>query len=90
MRFGFGGIGKDGPEDRGLSERCVASDNGPPFAPGFDNNYLQIFQGRDHVVILNEQIHDARTVSSTSGRRSTQSCAVGTATRAGTGKATRW
>ena len=62
VRFGFGGIGKDGPEDRGLCERCVASDNGPPFAPGFDNNYLQIFQGRDHVVILNEQIHDARTV----------------------------
>jgi hypothetical protein len=62
VRFGFGGIGKDGPEDRGLSERCLAADNGPPFAPGFDNNYLQIFQGRDHVVLLNEQIHDARTV----------------------------
>ena len=62
VRFGFGGIGKDGPEDRGLSERCLAADNGPPFAPGFDNNYLQLFQGRDHVVILNEQIHDARTV----------------------------
>jgi hypothetical protein len=62
VRFGFGGIGKDGPEDRGLSERCIAADNGPPFAPGFDNNYLQIFQGRGHVVILNEQIHDARTI----------------------------
>jgi hypothetical protein len=62
VRFGFGGIGKDGPEDRGLSERCLAADNGPPFAPGFDNNYLQIFQGRDHVVILNEQIHDARSI----------------------------
>ncbi|HEX4970164.1 MAG TPA: hypothetical protein VFV69_03845 [Steroidobacteraceae bacterium] len=62
VRFGFGGIGKDGPEDRGLSERCIAADNGPPLTPGFDNNYLQIFQGRDHVVILNEQIHDARTV----------------------------
>jgi len=62
VRFGFGGIAKDGPEDRGLSERCLAADNGPPFAPGFDNNYLQIFQGRDHVVLLHEQIHDARTV----------------------------
>jgi opacity protein-like surface antigen len=62
VRFGFGGIGKEGPEDRGLSERCIAADNGPPITPGFDNNYLQIFQGRDHVVILNEQIHDARTV----------------------------
>lgn len=62
VRFGFGGIGKDGPEDRGLSERCIAADNGPPVTPGFDNNYLQIFQGRDHVVILHEQIHDARTI----------------------------
>lgn len=62
VRFNFGGIGKDGPEDRGLSERCIAVDIGPPLVPGFDNNYLQIFQGRDHVVILNEQIHDARTI----------------------------
>ena len=62
VRFSFGGIGKDGPEDRGLAERCIAADNGPPFTPGFDNNYLQIFQGRDHAVILHEQIHDARTV----------------------------
>jgi hypothetical protein len=62
VRFGFGGIGKDGPEDRGLSERCIAADNGPPFAPGFDNNYLQIFQSRDRIVLLHEQIHDARTV----------------------------
>lgn len=62
VRFYFGGIGKDGPEDRGLGERCIASEVGPPLIPGFDNNYIQIFQGRDHVVILNEQIHDARTI----------------------------
>jgi hypothetical protein len=62
VRFYFGGIGKDGPEDRGLGERCIVSEVGPPLIPGFDNNYIQIFQGRDHVVILNEQIHDARTV----------------------------
>jgi hypothetical protein len=62
VRFYFGGIGKDGPEDRGLGERCIASEVGPPLTPGFDNNYIQIFQGRDHVVILNEQIHDARTI----------------------------
>jgi hypothetical protein len=62
VRFNFGGIGKDGPEDRGLFERCISADIGPPLTPGFDNNYLQIFQGRDHVVILNEHIHDARTV----------------------------
>ncbi|MGH8241137.1 MAG: hypothetical protein ACREXP_29545, partial [Steroidobacteraceae bacterium] len=62
VRFGFGGIGKDGPEDRGLFERCILTDIGPPLAPGFDTNYLQIFQGRDHVVILHEAIHDARTI----------------------------
>jgi hypothetical protein len=62
VRFGFGGIGKDGPEDRGLYERCILTDIGPPLAPGFDTNYLQIFQGRDHVVILHEAIHDARTI----------------------------
>jgi hypothetical protein len=62
VRFYAGGIGKDGPEDRGLGERCIASEVGPPLIPGFDNNYIQIFQGRDHVVILNEQIHDTRTI----------------------------
>ena len=62
VRMFVGGIGKDGPEDRGLSERCIANSIGPPLTPGFDSNYIQIFQGRDHVVILNEQFHDARTV----------------------------
>ena len=62
VRFYAGGIGKDGPEDRGLSERCLANDIGPPLTPGFDSNYLQIFQARDHVVVLAELIHDARTI----------------------------
>ena len=62
VRFNLGGIGKDGPEDRGLSERCIVTESRPPLAPGFDSNYVQIFQGRAHLVILNEQIHDARTI----------------------------
>jgi hypothetical protein len=62
VRFNLGGIGKDGPEDRGLSERCIVTESRPPLTPGFDSNYVQIFQGRDHVVILNEQIHDARSI----------------------------
>jgi hypothetical protein len=62
VRFYAGGIGKDGPEDRGLSERCLANDIGPPLVPGFDSNYLRIFQTRDHVVVLTELIHDARTI----------------------------
>jgi hypothetical protein len=62
VRFFAGGIGKDGPEDRGRFERCIASEIGPPITPNFDNNYMQIFQARDHVVLLFEHIHDARTI----------------------------
>ena len=63
MRFVVGGIGKDGPEDRGLSERCIVGFNsGPPFMPSLYNNNVQIFQNSDTVVILTEMIHDARIV----------------------------
>jgi hypothetical protein len=59
----FGGIGKDGPEDRGLSERCLIGFNaGPPFAGGGYNANVQIFQNKDHAVIMTEMVHDARIV----------------------------
>jgi len=59
----FGGIGKDGPEDRGLSERCLIGYNaGPPFSGGGYNANLQIFQNKDHVVVLTEMVHDARII----------------------------
>ena len=35
---------------------------GPPFVPSAYNNTVQLFQTPDHVVILNEMIHDARIV----------------------------
>ncbi len=58
-----GGIGKDGPEDRGISERCIVGFNsGPPFVPSMYNNNVQIVQNNDHVVIMTEMIHDARIV----------------------------
>lgn len=58
-----GGIGRDGPEDRGLSERCLVGFNaGPPFFPSLYNNNVQIFQNQDHVVVMTEMIHDARVV----------------------------
>lgn len=64
VRFVVGGIGRDGPEDRGLSERCIVGFNsGPPLAPSVYNNNLQIIQNKDHVVILTEMIHDARIVT---------------------------
>jgi len=60
----FGGIGKDGPEDRGLSERCLIGFNaGPPLAGGGYNANVQIFQNKDHAVIMTEMVHDARIVS---------------------------
>jgi hypothetical protein len=63
VRFRVGGVRKDGPEDRGLSERCLMGFNsGPPFVPSMYNNNVQIFQTKTHVVIMTEMIHDARVV----------------------------
>jgi len=63
VRYVVGGIAKDGPEDRGLSERCIVGFNsGPPFTPSLYNNNVQIFQSKDTAVILTEMIHDARIV----------------------------
>ena len=52
----------DGPEDRSLGERCLMFNAGPPMLPGPYNNFMQIIQTRDHVVIYNEMIHDARVI----------------------------
>ena len=47
----------------GLRVRCMFGNNsGPPMTPGPYNNNVQLFQTPDHVVILNEQIHNARIV----------------------------
>jgi hypothetical protein len=63
VRFRVGGVRKDGPEDRGLSERCLMGFNsGPPFVPSMYNNNVQIFQTKTHAVIMTEMIHDARIV----------------------------
>ncbi len=63
VRFTVGGVGKDGPEDRGLSERCLMGFNSvPPFMPSMYNNNVQLFQNKDHFVLLNEMIHEARIV----------------------------
>jgi len=58
----------DGPEDRSLAERCLGFNAGPPMLPGPYNNYMQLLQFKDHVVIFNEMIHDARVVP-TDGRQ---------------------
>ncbi len=62
VRYTHGGIGRNGPEDRGLSERCLVFNSGPPMFSGPYNNNVQIFQNRDHVVLLTEMGFDARIV----------------------------
>jgi hypothetical protein len=53
----------DGPESRSLGERCLVGFNaGPPMIPGAYNNNMQIVQTHDHVVVLTEMIHNARSV----------------------------
>ena len=63
VRYVLSGIAKDGPEDRGLSSRCLVGFNsGPPFMPSLYNNNVQIFQNKDTAVIMTEMIHDARII----------------------------
>jgi hypothetical protein len=52
----------DGPEGRSLAERCISPTSGPPMLPGPYDNDTQILEGPSYVVILNEMIHDARTI----------------------------
>ncbi|HIE92853.1 MAG TPA: hypothetical protein EYQ83_08305 [Acidobacteria bacterium] len=49
--------------DRSIYERCILGFNsGPPIEPRAYNNHMQVFQTRDHVVIFNEMVHDARII----------------------------
>jgi hypothetical protein len=50
----------DGPEDRGLSERCV-NFGWPKLSAGY-NSYYQVFQGPGYVAIVSEMAHDARII----------------------------
>ena len=53
----------EGPEDRGVGERCIMGFNsGPPMVPAAYNQNVQLVQTRDHVMLLNEMVHNARIV----------------------------
>jgi len=53
----------DGPETQGLSTRCIYyATAGPPMLPGSYNNNYQIVQTDDHVLIVNEMVHETRIV----------------------------
>ena len=50
--------------DLDAGDRCIQHRKaGPPISPSGYNNHVQVFQTRDHVAIVNEQIHDVRIVS---------------------------
>jgi hypothetical protein len=54
-------LGADGPEDRALQERCITNDS--MFIGGaFYNNYHQIVQAPGYVVIVSENMHEARVI----------------------------
>ena len=47
----------------GLRVRCILGfSSGPPMTPSAYNNNVQLFQTSEHLVILNEMIHDTRIV----------------------------
>ena len=59
----------DNPEERSVTERCVASEGGyPPNLPSPDGNYVQFVQTRDHLVIVSEKYHDAHIIRLTDSR----------------------
>ena len=51
----------NGPEEFGLSERCLWYRGVPSFPTGYNNNY-QILQTPEYVVMLQEHIHDVRYI----------------------------
>jgi hypothetical protein len=58
----------DGPENRGLTERCLVWPTaGPPMMPSFYNNNYQFVQGPGYVAIMVEMVHDVRMIP-TDGR----------------------
>ena len=52
-----------GPESRSLADRCmVMLSVGPPMLPTAYNNNMQLVQTKDHIIIVNEMIHQARII----------------------------
>src|SRR5262245_20340578 len=55
----------DNPEQRPLAERCLlgfGSVSGPPALPVLYNNFKQVVQTKDYVMLLVEMNHDARII----------------------------
>lgn len=55
----------DGPEGRGLGERCLVSfgnSSGPVMSPVMYNSHMQIVQSPGYLTIVVEMVHDARII----------------------------
>ena len=55
----------DGPEGRGLGERCLqafGNSSGPVMSPVMYNSHMQIVQSPGYVTIVVEMVHDARII----------------------------
>jgi len=57
-----GVVPANGPEEMGLSERCLWYRGIPTFPTGYNNNY-HIFQTSSVVIIFQEHIHDLRIIA---------------------------
>ncbi len=80
----------DNPENRGLPDRCIVSQNistGALLNPTIYNNTYVFQQNKDTVVLVTEMSHDARTVRST---LNTTASRAGSATPSATGRARPW
>ncbi len=59
----YADLPSNNPEERGNGERCVYhSSGGPPLQNQMYNNIVQVVQSPSHVMILTEQIHEARII----------------------------
>jgi hypothetical protein len=53
----------DGPEDQDLMTRCILFNSaGPPMLPSAYNNNYHLVQTADHVLIVNEMVHETRSI----------------------------
>ncbi len=56
-----------GPEETGLTERCLVGYGGPPIYAGIENQLLRIVQTEGDILLFHEDMHTARVVH-TDGR----------------------
>lgn len=59
----------EGPETRGLTERCLRGSGAAPMTGAADQGYRRFIQTADHVVIWTEQLGDTRIIDMTGRTR---------------------